>query len=81
MDRLSDALDGMELEGLSSNREFLRRALSDERFRAGAVDTGFALQLVAELAASPAREGSGQGNRRGVSPDRGHAVPEGVPGT
>jgi hypothetical protein len=71
----------MELEGLSSNRTFLRRALSDGRFRTGAVDTGFALQLVAELAASSGREGSDQMDRHGSSVERARTIPVGVPGT
>lgn len=52
VDRLVDALECLQVEGLSTNRAFLQRALSDERFRAGPVDTGFAIEVLARPAPS-----------------------------
>ncbi len=39
--RLARALDEVEVAGLPTNRDLLRRILRHENFRAGAVDTGF----------------------------------------
>ena len=52
VDRLVDALECLQLEGLSTNRAFLQGALSDERFRAGPVNTGFAMEVLARPAPS-----------------------------
>ncbi|MBO0710378.1 MAG: ATP-grasp domain-containing protein [Acetobacteraceae bacterium] len=43
--RLADALSAFEIEGPKSNIAFLLRALADERFRAGALDTGLAAEI------------------------------------
>ncbi len=54
IDRLVDAIGGLEIGGLSTNAAFLRGVLSDDAFKAGQVDTGFALQLLARPVLSEA---------------------------
>ncbi len=47
--RMARALDDTRIEGLSTNRDFLRRLVAHPRFRAGRISTGFVDAHLAEL--------------------------------
>jgi 3-methylcrotonyl-CoA carboxylase alpha subunit len=53
-ERLIEAIAGAEIEGISSNREFLIACLKDELFATGSVWTGFIDQRLEHLLAPAA---------------------------
>ena len=49
IDKLSEALDEFTIEGIKTNIPFILAALNNESFMSGAVHTGLAEQVVANM--------------------------------
>ena len=59
LDRMAQALGGLEIEGVASNIGFLLRVIGHPAFRAGDSFTGFITKHAADLVAAHPSTGSG----------------------